>query len=51
MMEARLAGRQPLSVTHSAETLENAIDGAADRLTHVVTDTLERVRDQGRRGE
>lgn len=42
MMEARLEGRQPLAVTHEAATLEQAIDGAAERLTHLVENTLGR---------
>lgn len=32
MMEARLAGHQPVIVTHQATTLEQAIDGAAEKL-------------------
>ncbi len=32
MMEARLAGHQPIIVTHQATTLEQAIDGAAEKL-------------------
>jgi ribosome-associated translation inhibitor RaiA len=48
MMEARLEGRQPVAVTHEAATLEQAIDGAAERLTHLVANTLGRLQDQRR---
>ena len=40
MMEARIAGRQPLSVTHVAATVDLAIDGAADKLTNALDTTL-----------
>lgn len=43
MMEARLEGRQPTAVTHHAETLEDAVDGAADKLKRSVESTLERL--------
>jgi hypothetical protein len=36
MMEARVAGRQPMSVSHGAATVALAIDGAADKLTHAL---------------
>ena len=32
MLEARLAGLQPIAVTHQAESLQLAIDGATDKL-------------------
>jgi ribosome-associated translation inhibitor RaiA len=48
MMEARLEGRQPIAVTHEAATLEQAIDGAAERLAHLVENTLGRLHDQRR---
>ena len=32
MLEARLAGHQPVIVTHQATTLEQAIDGAAEKM-------------------
>ena len=43
MMEARLRGRQPIAVTHEAETLDQAIDGAADKLQRLLDSTLERL--------
>ncbi len=44
MMEARLRGRQPTAVTHEAETLDRAIDGAADKLQRLLGHTVERLR-------
>ena len=46
MMEARLEGRQPIAVTHWAATLDQAVDGAADKLTRSIESTLGRLRDQ-----
>ena len=33
LLEARLAGLRPISVTNEAPTLEQAVDGAAEKLT------------------
>ncbi|MEP6933386.1 MAG: HPF/RaiA family ribosome-associated protein [Nitrospirota bacterium] len=50
VMEARLEGRQPIAVTHQAATLDQAVDGAADKLTRMIESTLGRLHDQkGRR--
>ena len=46
MMEARIKSHQPIAVTHQAATLNQAIDGAADKLTRLIGSTLERLRDQ-----
>ena len=46
VMEARLAGRQPIAVIHQAATLVQAVDGAADKLTNMIESTLGRLRDQ-----
>lgn len=51
MMEARLEGRQPISVTHHAQTLHQAIDGAAEKLVRIVDSTLGRLHDQKTRSE
>ena len=40
MLEARIAGMQPLAVTHLAETLAQAIDGAAEKLEHALEHAL-----------
>ena len=45
MMEARLEGHAPIAVTHHAATVGQAIDGAADRLVHLLEHTLGRLRD------
>ena len=44
MMEARLEGRQPIAVTHQAATLDQAVDGAADKLHRLIESTLGRLR-------
>jgi len=45
VMEARLEGRQPIAVTNQAATLDEAVDGAAGKLTSVIESTLGRLRD------
>ena len=42
LMEARLEGRQPIAVTHTAASLGQAVDGAADKLTRLIESTLGR---------
>ena len=50
LMEARLQGRQPVAVTHQAATLDQAVNGAADKLIRLIESTLGRLHDhQGRR--
>jgi hypothetical protein len=41
-LEARLAGLQPLAVTASGGTLEQAVGGAADKLVKMLDRTLQR---------
>jgi ribosome-associated translation inhibitor RaiA len=48
MLEARLEGRQPMAVTHDADTLDQAVDGAAEKLDNLIESTLGRV--HGHRG-
>ncbi len=43
LMEARLEGHQPIAVTHEAETIAEAIDGAADKLKNSLDHTLARL--------
>ncbi len=45
MMEARLEGRRPTAVTHEAANLDDAVDGAADKLQRSLESTLERLED------
>ena len=46
MLEARLNGLQPIAVTHMAESMQLAIEGAAEKLEHAIGRTLGRLRDQ-----
>ena len=43
MMEARLEGHASVAVTHHAATVGQAIDGAAERLVHLLERTLGRL--------
>jgi len=45
VMEARLAGLEPITVSDQASTIEQALDGAAERLQKTVTKKLERLDD------
>ncbi len=40
LLEARLAGLQPLAVSHQAATTEQAVDGAVDKLMRSIDATL-----------
>ena len=46
MMEVRIEGRDPIAVTHQAATLDEAVDGAADKLARSIDSDLGRMRDQ-----
>ncbi len=46
MIEARLTGYQPLAASHQAETLDQAVDGAAEKVAHVIEHTLGRLEHQ-----
>jgi ribosome-associated translation inhibitor RaiA len=43
LLEARLAGLQPISVSHQAATLEQAVDGAVEKLKRSLDNTLGRL--------
>lgn len=43
LMEARLEGRQPIAVTHSAAHPDLAVRGAAEKLKHMIESTLGRL--------
>jgi ribosomal subunit interface protein len=45
LMEARVDGRDPTAVTHHADNLHQAIDGAAEKLKHALSHDLERRHD------
>jgi ribosome-associated translation inhibitor RaiA len=42
LIEAHLEGLQPIAVTDQAATLDQAVDGAADKLTRLIDHTLGR---------
>jgi ribosome-associated translation inhibitor RaiA len=46
MLEARLEGRPAIAVTHQATTLDEAVEGAVDKLANLIENTLERQHDQ-----
>jgi ribosome-associated translation inhibitor RaiA len=43
-MEARLDGRPPIAVTHQAGTVEEAMDGAANKLERSINSMVDRLR-------
>lgn len=43
MIEAHLEGLQPLAVTDQAATLDQAVDGATEKLIHLLEHTLGRL--------
>jgi len=45
VMEARLVGMQPITVSHQGASLEQALDGAADKLEKTLKRTLGRLDD------
>jgi len=46
VMEARVEGMQPVAVTDQAEHMEQAINGAADKLEKLLDHELGRLRDR-----
>lgn len=44
-LEARLAGRQPLAVSHDAGKVADALHGAAEKLVRALDSTLGKLRD------
>jgi ribosomal subunit interface protein len=49
MFEARVAGLKNIAVTHQAESLHLAIEGAADKLTKALESALGKLQDRERR--
>lgn len=43
LLEVRLAGRQPIAVSHQAATIEQALSGATDRMKRSLDSTLGRL--------
>jgi ribosome-associated translation inhibitor RaiA len=48
MMEARLAGLQPIAVNHHADTQDEAFRGAARKLLHALEHSMGKLRDHHR---
>lgn len=48
-LEARLAGRQPVAVSHDAGKVAEAFNGAVDKLSRALDTALGRVRDAHKR--
>ncbi len=48
MIEARLERRQPTAVTHQAASVDDAVEGAADKLKRSLESTLGRLNDSRR---
>jgi len=44
VMEARLEGRQPFAVTDHGDTVDQAVDGATEKLVRSIDSTIERMR-------
>lgn len=40
MLEARMSNLHPIAVTHQAETMQLAIDGALDKLDHALSHAI-----------
>jgi ribosome-associated translation inhibitor RaiA len=49
MIEARLEGIRPIAVTHQAATVEQSVDGAADKMVNLIETTLGRLQRKERR--
>jgi ribosome-associated translation inhibitor RaiA len=48
VMEARLEGRHPVAVTHHAQTVGQAVSGAAGKLHRMIESTLQRAARSGK---
>jgi hypothetical protein len=46
MMEVRMMGQHPSAVTHHAGTVDDAVEGAAEKLKRSVESTLGKLRDR-----
>lgn len=47
-LEARMERRRPVAVTHQAATLDQAVNGAADKLTRIIMTSLDQRREKRR---
>jgi len=46
LIEARMEGRQPTAVTHEAATVDEAVEGAANKLKRALASSVGRLRDK-----
>lgn len=46
LLEARLAGLQPVTMSHKAAIMEQSIEGAVEKLKHSLDSTLGRLRER-----
>ena len=46
VLEARVAGLQPIAVSHQAETMQLAVEGAAEKLERALGSSLGRLQDR-----
>jgi len=46
MMEARIEGHQPIAVSDAADTIDQAVDGAVEKLKRSLDTTLGRLNDR-----
>ncbi|HYI79019.1 MAG TPA: HPF/RaiA family ribosome-associated protein [Chryseolinea sp.] len=44
MLEVRVKGLQPIAVTHKAETLDQAVTGAAEKMKNILETTIAKIR-------
>lgn len=44
LLEARVKGLQPIAVTHKAETLDQAVTGAAEKMKSTLETTIAKIR-------
>ena len=49
MIEARIEGRKPIAVTDHAEILDQAVNGAAEKLAHALETIFGRLKDKRKR--
>jgi hypothetical protein len=46
MIEARLEGQKPLAVTNQSSSIEQAVDGASEKMLRMIESKLGRIRDK-----
>jgi ribosome-associated translation inhibitor RaiA len=51
LIEARMEGLKPVAVTHHAGSIDQATQGAVDKLARLIDNTIGKLRDQRNRAE